>query len=278
MSRSTRRRPIAAGNWKMNHLRADAEAWCRGIREGLASSSSPAPVCEVLVFPSFPLLPVVAAALDGAPGSIAWGGQDLHPEDSGAHTGDVSAAQLADAGCTWALAGHSERRHDHGEGDGRVARKVAAALRHGLGAMICVGETKAERDAGETFEILENQIDMALAPLLESLEDGTRSGASSPRFAIAYEPVWAIGTGETATPEIAQEAHAFLRRCLAERLTGPNGEWTGETADEVRILYGGSVKPGNAADLIAGEDVDGFLVGGASLDSEEFLAIIRCCA
>ncbi len=262
---TTARKPIAAGNWKMNHLRADAEAWCRAIRRGLAES---APACEVLVFPSFPLLPAVAAGLDGVD-DAAWGGQDLHPEDAGAHTGDVSAAQLADAGCTWALAGHSERRHDHAEGDGLVARKVAAALRHGLAPMICVGETKAERDAGQTFEILEGQLDMALVPVLEA------SAGGSPPFAIAYEPVWAIGTGETATPETAQDAHRFLRRCLAERLSGP---WGDGAADSVRILYGGSVKPANAGDLIAGDDIDGFLVGGASLDAEEFLAIIRCCA
>jgi triosephosphate isomerase len=261
---TSERTPIAAGNWKMNHLRADAEAWCRTLREGLEASD---PACEVLVFPSFPLLPAVAAGLEGA-GRAAWGGQDLHPEDRGAHTGDVSAAQLADAGCSWALAGHSERRHDHGEGDGLVARKVAAALRHGLAPMICVGETKAERDAGETLEILEGQLAMALSPVLEA-------GAGPGRFAVAYEPVWAIGTGDTATPETAQEAHRFLRRCLAERLSERLGD---SAADAVRILYGGSVKPANAADLIAGEDVDGFLVGGASLDAEEFLAIIRCCA
>jgi triosephosphate isomerase (TIM) len=264
------RTPIAAGNWKMHHLRADAEAWCRTLRAGLEGPEGEAPGCEVLVLPSFPLLPAVAAGLDGVArlGWAAWGGQDLHPEDLGAHTGDVSAAQLADAGCSWALAGHSERRHDHGEGDGLVARKVAAALRHGLAPMICVGETKAERDAGETFEILEGQLAMALAPVIEA-------GAGSDRFALAYEPVWAIGTGDTATPETAQEAHRFLRRCLAEHLPGRPEDGA---ADAVRILYGGSVKPANAADLIAGEDVDGFLVGGASLDAEEFLAIIRCCA
>lgn len=250
------RTPVVAANWKMNLLSAPAEENCRGLRDGLAGR-----VPEVVVFPSFPLLPAVAGVLEGSP--VAWGGQDLHPEDDGAHTGDVSGPQLADAGCSWALAGHSERRHDHGESDGLVARKVQAALRNGLAPMICVGETKSERDAGETFDVLGRQLAMAARPLAEA-------GAPPPSFALAYEPVWAIGTGDTATPETAQEAHGFLRKRLAEHL----GQ---EVARATRILYGGSVKPGNAADLIAPEDVDGFLVGGASLDAEKFLAIIGCC-
>ncbi len=256
MSERETRLPMVAANWKMNLLARDAEAHCRALLDGLEAARA-----EVVVFPAFPLLPVVAAELRGT--RVAWGGQDLHPEDDGAHTGDVSGPQLADAGCTWALAGHSERRRDHGEGDGLVARKVAAALRNGLTPMICVGETKAERDAGETFEVLGGQLSMALAPL--------RSASSPPPpFALAYEPVWAIGTGDTATPETAQGAHCFLRSALAESVGR-------EVAVATRILYGGSVKPANAADLAAQEDLDGFLVGGASLDAEEFLAIIRCC-
>jgi len=269
------RTPIAAANWKMHHLRSDAEAYCRTLRagldeaaggtaEGAGPGAAPGAVqaaVDVVVFPSFPLLPAVAAGLGGS--RAAWGGQDLHPEDSGAHTGDVSGSQLADAGCAWALAGHSERRRDHGEGDGLVARKVEAALRNGLASMICVGETKAERDAGETFEVLRSQLSIAVAPV-------AATGRPPRPFALAYEPVWAIGTGDTATAETAQEAHRYLRARLAEHL----GE---EAAAATRILYGGSVKPGNAAELFAGADVDGFLVGGASLDAGEFLAIIRGC-
>jgi triosephosphate isomerase len=183
------------------------------------------------------------------------GGQDLHRADQGAHTGDVSGAQLADAGCTWALCGHSERRRDHRESDELVAAKVVAAARHGLTPMVCVGETREERRAGQTLAVLERQLRAALA-----------SGPDP--VAVAYEPVWAIGTGDTATPETAEEAHAFLRRLL--------GELRGEVAaGRIPLLYGGSVTPDNAAGLIARPDVDGFLVGGASLDPRKFLSIIR---
>jgi len=241
------RRPLVAGNWKMHLLTAEAAAFCRRLAPALAGRAA-----EVVVFPSFPLLPAVAAGLAGSP--AAWGGQDLHPEDAGAHTGDVSGAQLADAGCTWALCGHSERRHDHGEPDELVAAKVRAAARHGLAPVVCVGETRDERRAGATWEVLARQL-------------GAVAGAAPPAFALAYEPVWAIGTGDTATPETAQEAHAFLRRELAALLGA-------ERAAATRILYGGSVKPANAAELAAGADVDGFLVGGASLDPQGFSDII----
>ncbi len=255
------RQLVVAANWKMNLLQADAAVWCRMLRSDLpAGSTSPTSptsptsrtsrTSRVLVFPSFPLLPVVARELAGS--AIAVGGQDLHPEDKGAHTGDVSGAQLADAGCTWVLCGHSERRRDHGETDELVARKAAAALRHGLTPLVCVGETREERQAGAAFAVLERQLRSAL------------TAVSSAGFAIAYEPVWAIGTGETATPETAQEAHRFLRGIL-------------QTAGgaEVSILYGGSVTPENAAALQTQPDVDGFLVGGASLDPQKFLGIIR---
>ena len=208
----------------------------------------------MVLFPSFPLIPTVAEGLSGS-----WaecGGQDLHPDPKGAHTGDVSGPQLVDAGCTWVLCGHSERRQDHGESDDLVAAKVAAAIEHGLTPMICLGETADERRSGETFAVLERQLNAALRPRPE-------------RFALAYEPVWAIGTGETATPEIAQEAHAFLRDGLAD-LVGD------ESAAVKRILYGGSANPDNAAELAAQDDIDGFLVGGASLDPERFSSIIRC--
>jgi triosephosphate isomerase len=244
-------RRLVAANWKMHLLRGEAEAFCSALRHGLPGGGP-----RVVIFPSFPLLPTVAEALAGS--GVEVGGQDLHPQDKGAHTGDVSGAQLADAGCAWALCGHSERRRDHGEGDDLVASKVAAAARHGLTPMICVGETREERRAGQTLEVLDRQVRAALANAPE-------------RFALAYEPVWAIGTGDTATPEIAQEAHSFLRRLLAE-LRGGRSE---EASGAISILYGGSATPDNVAGLIAQPDIDGFLVGGASLDPGKFLSIIR---
>jgi triosephosphate isomerase (TIM) len=247
------RRPLIAANWKMNLLQKDAAEYCRDLRRGLAAPPEP-PDARVVIFPSFPLIPVVAREL--ADSAVEVGGQDLHPEDKGAHTGDVSGPQLADAGCTWVLCGHSEWRQNHGESDEWVGLKVAAAARHHrLTPLICVGETKAERQAGRTFEVLTRQLLAALA-------------GGPDRFALAYEPVWAIGTGETATPEIAQEAHRHLRERMAEEL----GEGV---AAAVPILYGGSVTPDNAAQLIVQLDLDGFLVGGASLDPQKFLAIIR---
>ncbi len=235
------RRPLVAANWKMNLLAAEARAWCQRVREGAIGARAAA-----AVFPTFPLLPAVAEELAGS--GVEVGGQDLHPEDRGAFTGDVSGLQLADAGCAWALCGHSERRHGHGEGDELVARKVAAAVRNGLKPMLCVGETRDERRAGATEEVLARQLRAALPHLPAA-------------WALAYEPVWAIGTGETATPETAEAAHAFLRGLLE--------------SDDAPILYGGSVTPENAAALAAQPDVDGFLVGGASLDPGKFLAIIR---
>jgi triosephosphate isomerase len=243
------RRPLVGGNWKMHLLSAEARDYVAKLGQLSARQA------EVVLFPSFPLLPVLARGLAGSP--VALGGQDLHPEAKGAHTGDVSGPQLADAGCVWVLCGHSERRADHHEDDALVARKIGAAVEHGLAPLICIGETAEERRAGDTFTVLERQLRSALAVPAE-------------RFALAYEPVWAIGTGDTATPEVAQEAHAFVRRTVREVRGDPG-------ADAVRILYGGSANPGNAATLIAQPDIDGFLVGGASLDPERFLAIIRTC-
>jgi triosephosphate isomerase len=248
---------IVAANWKMNLLRADAVVHVRLLHGELAEAPAQRP--RVVVFPSFPLIPAVAEELAGT--GIRTGGQDLHPDDKGAHTGDVSGAQLADAGCSWVLCGHSERRQNHGETDETVARKVAAALRHHLAPMVCVGETRDERKAGRTFEVLERQTRAVFAGV-EPLVDHHGEAA------LAYEPVWAIGTGETATPEIAQEAHAWLRGLLGELL----GK---ERAEAFPILYGGSATPDNAPGLIAQPDLDGFLVGGASLDPGKFLSIIR---
>ena len=250
---------IVAANWKMNLLRAEATVHVRLLRGELMGMQGQT---RVVVFPSFPLIQAVAEELAGTHlADIGVGGQDLHPEDKGAHTGDVSGPQLADAGCTWVLCGHSERRQNHGEDDAIVARKVAAALRHGLAPMICVGETRDQRRAGETFQVLERQVRAALEPAGEPRE-----------MAIAYEPVWAIGTGETATPEMAQEAHRFIRDLLQKVFGNKRGNgWAGV----LPILYGGSATPDNAAGLIAQTDVDGFLVGGASLDPQKFLSIIR---
>jgi triosephosphate isomerase len=242
------RRPLVAANWKMHLVRAEAAALCAGLRDGLGA----APQAEVVIFPSAPLLDTVARAL--ADSGVAWGGQDVHQEKAGAFTGDVSAAQLRDAGCSWALCGHSERRSYHSESDELVGAKMKAAEAGGLRALFCLGELEGERQAGRTEEVLSRQLAAALA-------------AGATNFDIAYEPVWAIGTGATATPAQAQEAHALLRAELARLRGAP-------VAAATRILYGGSVKPENAAELFAGKDVDGFLVGGASLDCGKFLAII----
>lgn len=246
------RRPIVAANWKMNLDREAAVLWSRGLVE-LVSGHYPA--AEILVFPSFPWLVSVAEPLDTI--GVARGGQDLHTEEKGAHTGDVSGPQLVSAGCTWALCGHSERRHGHGEADELVGRKALRARACGLRPLICLGETGPEREAERTLEVLGRQLRAAVPAELDT-------------FDLAYEPVWAIGTGATATPEMAQETQAGLRRLLAD-LRGA------ETSDATRILYGGSVKPANAAELLRGEDVDGFLVGGASLDPGSFWDIIAVC-
>jgi triosephosphate isomerase len=248
-----------AANWKMHLLAAAARDYCARLQAGVEErrwSADQGP--EAVVFPSHPLVPLVAAALH--PGAVTVGGQDLHPASEGAHTGDVSGPQLVDAGASWVLCGHSERRRDHGEGDALVGRKVAAARAAGLQPVLCLGETAEERSAGRTWEVLDRQLTGGLDVVEPA---GT--------VVLAYEPVWAIGTGLTATPATAQEVHAHLRRRLAERLSP-------DAAARVRILYGGSVKPDNAAALFAEPDIDGFLVGGASLDPEKFLAIMEASA
>lgn len=244
------RRPLFGGNWKMHKVSSEAASYCSELPALVAETGG-----QIVIFPSPTLLGLVSARLAGS--AIEVGGQDLHPAPSGAHTGDVSAAQLLDAGCRWVLCGHSERRADHGETDELVAAKATAAVAAGLVPLICIGEVESEREKGRAFEVLERQLSASLA------------GRPEP-FALAYEPVWAIGTGKTATPEIAQETHAFLREALADLI----GE---SAAASKRILYGGSVNPGNAASLFAQPDIDGFLVGGASLDPSQFSAIIRSC-
>lgn len=244
-----RPRPLVAGNWKMNGLTASlkvAEAVRDGLDAGLAQR------IDVLVCPPATLIGAIAAALKGSP--VTVGGQDVHAEASGAYTGDVSAEMLADLGATATLVGHSERRAYHHETDADIRAKALAARRAGLVAIICVGETREEREAGRTLEIVRGQ-------LAGSLPDG----ATAADTVIAYEPVWAIGTGLTPTADDVAAVHALIRAELEGRL--------GREGAKVRILYGGSVKPSNAVELMGVANVDGALVGGASLKAEDFLGI-----
>lgn len=243
------RRPLIAGNWKMNGLKASG-AELEAIIAGIAGMPER---IDAAICPPFTL---VAAFADKAAGSrVAIGGQDCHAKASGAHTGDTSAEMLADAGAKLVIVGHSERRADHGESNEAVNAKALAGWCAGLVAIICVGETEAERDAGKTLDVVSNQIGGSVP-----------EGATAANTVIAYEPVWAIGTGRTPTTEEVAEVHAAIRRQLVERF-GAEGEG-------MRILYGGSVKPSNAAELLAVQDVDGALVGGASLKAQDFLGII----
>ncbi|MGE7414469.1 triose-phosphate isomerase, partial [Methylobacterium tarhaniae] len=244
-----RPRPLVAGNWKMNGLSASlkvAEAVRDGLEPGLAER------IDVLVCPPATLVGAMAAALKGSP--VQVGGQDVHAEASGAYTGNVSAEMLADLGARYTIVGHSERRAYHHESDADIRAKALAARRAGLVAIICVGETREEREAGRTLEIVRGQ-------LAGSLPDG----ADAADTVIAYEPVWAIGTGLTPTVDDVAEVHALIRTELKTRL--------GAEGAKVRILYGGSVKPSNAAELMGVANVDGALVGGASLKAEDFLGI-----
>ncbi|WP_238122630.1 MULTISPECIES: triose-phosphate isomerase [unclassified Xanthobacter] len=245
------RRILIAGNWKMNGLRA-SKSELRAIVAGIDRPLSAA--VDVLVCPPATLLAGFAADVAGSP--IMLGGQDCHAAVSGAHTGDISAEMLKDAGAVAVIVGHSERRADHGEGDAVVNAKVKAAWRAGLLPVVCVGETLAEREAGDAAAVVSRQT-------RQSIPDG----ATAATLVVAYEPVWAIGTGRTPTPEDVAQVHATIRAVLTERF--------GAEAAGVRILYGGSVKPDNAAVLLAIPDVDGALVGGASLKAGDFLAIAR---
>lgn len=240
-------RKLAAGNWKMNGLRASLDE-LRQLRRAHGSAG-----CEILVCPPATL---IAAAADAMSGSVILvGGQDCHAKPSGARTGDIAAAQLADAGASHVILGHSERRADHGETDATVRAKAEAAIAAGLVAVICVGETEAERDAGRTLEVVGAQ-------LAGSVPDS----ASPANAVVAYEPVWAIGTGRTPTLDQIAEVHDDMRRRLRDRF--------GAAGMDFRLLYGGSVKPANAAEIFAIANVDGALVGGASLKAADFGAII----
>ncbi len=244
----TARRPLVAGNWKMNGLAASAAEFSKMV----AGAASLAGSADVMVCPPFTLLATLVAAAKGS--AVAIGGQDCHAEPSGAFTGDIAAEMLADAGATAVIVGHSERRTIHKETDAQVRAKALAAWRAGLIAIVCIGETRAEREAGQTLDVLERQLDGSLP-----------DGATGSNLVVAYEPVWAIGTGLTPTVADVAQAHGFIRGRLAAR--------HGAAAQAIRILYGGSVKASNAKELMAAADVDGALVGGASLKADEFLAI-----
>jgi triosephosphate isomerase len=240
--------PIVLGNWKMNGLRADAVARIEAL---LAHLQPPVPEGTLGICPPATLLAPIHGLLDDS--GILLGGQDCAPAPAGAFTGDISAPRLADVGCRLVIVGHSERRHGHGEDDRLVRAKTAAGHAAGLLVVLCVGETEAERDAGAAIEVLDRQ-----------LEGSLPDGASADNLVVAYEPVWAIGTGRTASVEDVAAVHAHLRARLHTLTDG---------GEALRLLYGGSVKPGNAGEIMAVPDVDGVLVGGASLDAGQFDAI-----
>ena len=250
---TNRIRPLIAGNWKMNGLKASMAEF----EAMLAGASAVASKADLLVCPPATLIAAFAEK-SRASKLVGIGGQDCHPEASGAHTGDISAEMLADAGASAVIVGHSERRADHGESDGLVRRKAEAAWRAGLAAIVCIGETRKQRDSGQTLEICRGQLE-------GSLPDGARAS----NLVVAYEPVWAIGTGLTPTVEDVKQIHQFIRDTLIGRFSGEGGG--------IRILYGGSVKPSNARELLGVDDVNGALVGGASLKAADFLAIAGDC-
>ena len=246
------RKPIFAANWKMHKTIGEAVAFATAFAPLVADVTN----AEIVIAPPFPAIAAVSAALRGT--RVLLAAQNVHPEKQGAFTGEVAPPMLAEIGCAYAIVGHSERRAIFGESSAFVAKKAAAPLAHGLLPIVCVGETLEERESGRTFAVLESQLTGSLA------EIPTERAAE---VVLAYEPVWAIGTGKTATPEIAQEAHAMIRGWLGKRFGG--------AAAQMRIQYGGSVKPENTAELMAQPDIDGALVGGASLDPASFARIVK---
>lgn len=248
-----RPRPLIAGNWKMNGLRRDGIERARALA---ARAAEAAPRCDIVLCPPTTLVAAIAEIVRDGP--IDLGGQDCHGEANGAHTGDVSAEMLADAGCRHVIVGHSERRTDHGETDSMVRAKTEAAHRAGLSAIVCVGEDEAQRDAGQTLDIVAAQLAGSLPP-----------AASATNTVVAYEPIWAIGSGRTPDTADIAAVHAHLRDALRQRLSAEGVA--------MRLLYGGSVKPSNAAEILAIDDVNGALVGGASLDADDFWAICQNC-
>ena len=252
IEREMARTPFVVGNWKLHKTIAEGLQLVTELKNQLGAIRD----VEVGVAPGFASLHAIGRRLEDS--GLLVGGQNCHWEERGAWTGEVSPSLLQDAGAHFVIVGHSERRTHFGERDRDVARRAAAALAAGLRVIVCVGESEAERDAGETETIVGRQ----LSAVLEAVEPG-----NAPRVTVAYEPVWAIGTGRTATPAQAQEVHAFIRTLLASRF--------GSDAEKVRIQYGGSVKPQNAAELLGQPDIDGALVGGASLEADDFVAIVK---
>jgi triosephosphate isomerase len=250
------RTPLVIGNWKMFGTLAEARPLATGIRDGLRRVRG----VEVVLCPPFTALAAVAEVLAGSP--LGLGAQTCHHEPSGAHTGEVAAPMLVELGCRWVLLGHSERRREIGETDERINRKLQAALGHGLVPVLCVGETAEERRQGLTFTTVEGQLRAGFAGV---------SPVDVPRCVLAYEPVWAIGTGVNATPAQAAEVHGYLRGLVSELSSK-------EAAQGVRILYGGSVKAENADALLAEVEIDGALVGGASLNAAGFVTIVKAAA
>jgi triosephosphate isomerase (TIM) len=250
------RTPLVIGNWKMHGTVAEARVLATGVRDGLKRPRG----VHVAVCPPFTALPAVSEILAGSP--IQVGAQNCHPEPAGAHTGEIAVPMLAELGCRWILAGHSERRKEMGESDEQIKLKVRAILSHDLTPVLCVGETAAERRQGLTFTTVEGQLRAGLAGL---------SADQIAKTVLAYEPVWAIGTGVNATPGQAAEVHGYLRGLVSELASK-------EVAQTVRILYGGSVKAENTEVLMAEPEVDGALVGGASLSAQGFIGIVRKAA
>ena len=248
----TARRPLIAGNWKMNGLIGDGLSLARDLATRMGGVKNKTNF-DMAICPPFTLIARVGEVLAGS--AISLGAQDCHPKEKGAHTGDIGAAMLADLGCKYVIVGHSERRTDHHETDALVAAKATAVQAAGMAAIVCVGETEAERNAGKTLDVVGRQ-----------MAGSVPQGSNAANLVIAYEPVWAIGTGRTATTADVAEVHGRIRALLAERLGRAE-------ADKTRILYGGSMKPANAAELMALADVDGGLIGGASLVAADFWAI-----
>ncbi|WP_316976386.1 triose-phosphate isomerase [Shumkonia mesophila] len=251
------RRYLIAGNWKMNGFKKDGKELAKAVAKHLKAAGKDDLPFDLLVCPPFTLIRGVGKAIKGS--GVKLGAQDCHAAEKGAHTGDISAPMLKDLGCEFVIVGHSERRTNHGEKDADVKAKAEAAIAAGLTAIVCVGETLEQRDKRQTLAVNRRQVKGSLP-----------KGANARNTVVAYEPVWAIGTGRTATPEQAQEVHALIRAELVKAL----GEKAGQA---VRILYGGSMNPKNAKELMAQPDVDGGLIGGASLKADDFWAVAQGC-
>ncbi len=254
-----RRRALIVGNWKMNGLIEITSDLAGDILDGLIEREEHRLLCEVVICPPFTGLYNLSKFLEKS--SLKLGGQNMSEFTAGAHTGEICGIMLRNVGCWYVILGHSERRADNFEDDAMVGRKTAAAFRDGLSPIVCLGETLQEREQSRTLEVIERQ----LAAVLSHMP--LDNPAKAQHLVLAYEPVWAIGTGKTATTEQVQEVHAFIRKLLADKVNE-------DFAERIRILYGGSVKPGNASELFALDDVDGGLIGGASLNASDFLSII----